>query len=166
MYRLQNFAEVRASQFDAVEFCGSTREMARTLGRCLVDAADLQARLSDVLRPRDDAERTEGTYRLEAVVVEALLVLCHEKRRSVHVSQVAELANLILNRSGELFQLSPKEVGAKMKQVGFRTTRLDSAGRGIYLLSEECARVHKLGREFGVPSLREGLLGCPHCMAT
>jgi len=165
MYRLQNFAQVKSSQFDAPEFCGSTREMARALGRCIVDAADLQARLLDLLKPRDDAERTEGIGRLEAVVVEALVVLCHEKRPSVHVGQVAELANLILSRSGESFQLSPKEVGAKMKQLGLRTTRLDSAGRGIYLLSERCALIHKLGREFGVPTLRKGRPGCPSCNA-
>lgn len=166
MYRLQNFAQVRSSQFDAPEFSGSTREMARTLGRCIVDAADLQARLLDLLRPRDDAERTEGTGRLGAVVVEALVVACHEKRPSVHVGQVAELANAILSRSGESFQLSPKEVGAKLKQLGFRTTRLDSAGRGIYLLTEQCALIHKLGRAFRVPTLCEGLPGCPHCKAS
>lgn len=163
MYRLKHYEQVRSSQFDVPEFCGSTREMARALGRCIVDASDLQARLLDLLKPRDDAERTEGTRRLEAIVVEALVVVCHEKRPSVHVGQVAELANVILSRSGESFQLSPKEVGTKMKQLGFRTTRLDSAGRGIYLLTEQCARIHKLGREFGVPTLRKGRPECTHC---
>jgi len=165
MYRLQNFAQVRSSQFDAPEFCGSTRETARALGRCFVNAVDLQAKVLDLLKARDDAERTEGKGRLEAVVVEALVVVCHEKRPSVHVGQVAELANAILSRSGESLQLSPKEVGAKLKQLGFRTTRLDAAGRGIYLVSERCALIHKLGREFGVPTLREGRPGCPHCNA-
>ena len=165
MYRLQNFAQVRSSQFDAPDFSGSTREIARTLGRCVVDAADLQARLIDLLRPRDDAERTEGTCRLEAIVVEALVVACHEQKRSVRVGEIATLANAILSRSGESFQLSPKEVGGKLKQIGFRTTRLDSAGRGIYLVKEQCARIHKLGREFGAPTLREGRPGCPHCNA-
>lgn len=120
MYRLQNFAQVRSSQFDAPEFSSSTREMARMLGGCIVDAADLQARLLDLLRPRDDADRTEGTGKLEAVVVEALVVACHQKRPSVHVGQVAELAAAILSRSEESFQLSPKEVGTKLKQLGER----------------------------------------------
>lgn len=166
MYRLQDFGQVRSSQFDAPEFRGSTREMARALGRCIVDAPDLQARLLDLLSSRDDAERTEGAGRLEAGVVEALVVACHEKRSSVHVGQVAEIANTILSRSGESSQLSPKEVGAKMKQLGLRTTRLDSAGRGIYLLTEQCAHIHRLGSAFGVPTLREGRPGCPHCKAS
>jgi hypothetical protein len=165
-YRLQNFGQVKSSQFDAPEFSSATREMARTLGRCIVDTADLRARLLDLLRPHDDAERTEGTSRLTAVTAEALVVSCHERRPSVHVAEVAALANAILSRTEESFQLSPKEVGAKMKQLGFRTTRLDSAGRGIYLLKEQCALIHKLGRAFGVPTLREGLPGCPYCKAS
>jgi hypothetical protein len=165
MYRLQNFAQVRSSQFDAPEFSGSTREMARMLGRCIVNAADLHARLIDLLRPRDDAERVEGTRRIEVVVLEALVVACHEKKPSVRVSQVADLANGILTRGGESFNLSPKQVGARLKQLGFRTTRLDSAGRGIYLLKEQCAHIHKLARAFGIPTLHQGLPGCPHCQA-
>jgi hypothetical protein len=166
MYRLQNFAQVRSSQFDAPEFSGVTREMARMLGRCIVDAADLQARLLDLLRPRDDAEWIERTDTLAAIVVEALVFFCHERKPSVHVGEVAEVANAILSRNGEFLQLSPKEVGAKLKQLGFRTTRLGSAGRGIYLLTTQCALVHKLGRAFGIPTLREGLPGCPHCKAS
>jgi hypothetical protein len=163
MYRLQNFGQVKSSQFDAPEFSGSTREMARMLGQCIVNAAELQARLVNLLRPRDDADRVERTCRLEAIVVEALVVACHEQRPSVHVGDVAALANGILSRSGESFQLTPREVGAKLKQLGLRTTRLDAAGRGIYLLKEQCALIHKLGRAFGVPTLREALPGCPHC---
>ena len=166
MYRLKNFAHVKSSLFEAPAFSGSTREIARMLGQCVVNATDLQARLIDLLRPRDDAERTEGTSRLEAVVVEALLAACHEQKRSVRVGEVAVLANAILSRSGETFQLSPKEVGGKLKQLGLRTTRLDSAGRGIYLLIEQCAFIHKLGRALGVPTLRQALPGCPHCEAS
>jgi hypothetical protein len=166
MYRLQNFGSVRSSQFDAPDFSGSTRELARMLGGCIVGAADVQARLLDLLRPRDEAERTESTRRLKAVVVEALVVACHEQKPSVHVGEVSNLANAILSRSEESFQMSPKEVGAKMKQLGFRTTRLDFAGRGICLLKEQCALIHKLGRAYGVPTLRKGRPGCPHCEAS
>jgi hypothetical protein len=57
------------------------------LGRCIVNAPGLQARLVDLLRPRDDADRSEGVGRLEAVVTEALVVVCHERKPSVHVGE-------------------------------------------------------------------------------
>ncbi|MGE5735588.1 MAG: hypothetical protein ACM34E_10910, partial [Acidobacteriota bacterium] len=37
MHRLENFSRVRAADIDAPHFRGSTRELARTLGRCIVD---------------------------------------------------------------------------------------------------------------------------------
>lgn len=163
MYRLQNYSKVKACQFDVPEFCGPARECARTLGRCIVDAPDLQSRLTALLRSQDEAERTESASKLDAVVVEALAVCCHERKPSVHVGEVAALANGILSRGGEVVELSDKQVGGRMKRLGFRTTRLDAGGRGIYLLNGACARIHKLGRAFEVPTVRQDLPGCPYC---
>jgi hypothetical protein len=47
MYRLRNFSEVNDAQFDAPDFVGSTRQLVRTLGRCIVGAPDVQSRLLD-----------------------------------------------------------------------------------------------------------------------
>ncbi len=163
MYRLENYSKVKGCHFDVPEFCGGTRECARTLGRCIVDSSDLRSRLTALLSARDDAERTEGASKFDAVVAEALVVCCHERKPSVHVGEIATLATGILSRSGEFVKLSPKQVGGKLKGLGLRTTRLDSGGRGIYLLKEQCARIHELGRAFGVPTLRDGLPGCPYC---
>jgi len=162
-YRLQNFSKIALSDFDAPDFYGASREMARSLGRCIVDAPELQTKIIDLLQPRNDADHVEGTIRLAAVITEALVVCCHERKASVRVGEVATLANGILSRDGEYIQVNPKEVGAKLKKMGFRTTRLDSAGRGIYLLKEQCAQIHELARSLQVPTLREGLSGCPHC---
>jgi hypothetical protein len=163
MYRVQNYAKVKTSTFDVPEFSGSSRELARSLGACIVDAPDLQARLVDQLRERDQAERSERAGKIESVVVEALLVCCHERHPSVHVGEVSRLVNGILARSAEVVKVTAKQVGTILKRLGFRTERLDAGGRGIYLLNGECARVHRVARAYGVPSLREGLPGCPHC---
>jgi hypothetical protein len=163
MYRLKNYLQVRSCKFQVPEFSGSTQVLASMLGQCIVEDRDLQTHLVELLRSRDDGERVDWTTKLEAVVVEALIVLCHERRSSVHVGRIAELANVIMSRSEESIELTPKVVGAKLKQLGFETTRLDSNGRGIYLLKNACALIHKLGQSFGVPSVRLGLPGCPHC---
>lgn len=162
-YRLRNFSKIALSDFDVPDFYGASREMARSLGRCIVDAPELQTKIINLLQPRNDADQVEGTTRLAAVVTEALVVCCHERKASVRVGEIAALANGILSRNGEFLRVNPKEVGAKLKKLGFRTTRLDSAGRGIYLLKEQCAQIHELARSLQVPTLREGLSGCPHC---
>lgn len=163
-YRLANLQQVRSSVFDAAEFSGTTRELACALGRCVPNSPDLQARILELLTPRDDGERSGGANPFESAIIEALLVACHERKSSVRVGEVAGLANGILGRNGEQVRLGSREVGAKLKQLGFRTARLDGAGRGIYLVREQCAQIHRLGRDLRVPTLREGLPGCPDCV--
>jgi hypothetical protein len=163
MYRLQNYSKVRASEFDIPEFTGATREYVRALGQCLVDASELQARLATSFRSRDDADRTEIACELDAVVVGALVVCCHERKPSAHVGDIATLANGILSLNGETVELTAKQVGRRLKNLGYRTTRLDSRGRGVYLLNAECERIHKHGRALGVEALRQGLPGCGFC---
>jgi len=162
-YRLVHFGKVKASDFDVPEFSGSIRGLARTLGACIVEAPDLQACLVAQLQAHDEAVRLDRVSEIHSILVEALLVCCHERRSAVHVCEIADLANDILSRQGEILRLSAREVGGKLKTLGFRTTRLDSAGRGLYLLGENCKHIHELAKSYGVPSLREGLHGCPHC---
>ena len=154
---------MKASDFDVPEFSGSIRGLARTLGACIVEAPDLQACLVAQLQAHDEAVRLDRVSEIHSILVEALLVCCHERRSAVHVCEIADLANDILSRQGEILRLSAREVGGKLKTLGFRTTRLDSAGRGLYLLGENCKHIHELAKSYGVPSLREGLHGCPHC---
>jgi len=164
MYRLENHSKVKASRFTVPDFCSITGEHARTLGRCIVDAPELQSQLTELLRTRNDAEQTESAGKLDAMVMEALLVCCHERKPSVHVGQIATLVNTILTRDEETLELSAKQVGSRMKKLGFRTVRLDAGGRGIYLLNGECARIHQLVRSFRAAASREHLPGCPHCI--
>jgi hypothetical protein len=165
-YRLMNYGKVKSSNFDVLKFTGATRALARSLGACIVDASDLQARVAALLQNQDEAVRAERAAEIESILLEALLVLCHERRTSVHVGQVARIANAILSRRGESLILSPRETGSKLKGLGFRTTRLDAGGRGLYLLGEIRKQVHKLARLYTVPSLQSGLPGCPDCKET
>ncbi|SRR5713226_3437582 len=165
-YRVTNFAKVRSSDFDMAEFSGPTRELARALGACIVDAPDLNRRLLEILRPYDAAARSSRTTTIACILLEALLMFCHERRESVHVGEVAKIANEILSRRGEALTMNPRETGAKLKSLGFLTTRVDAGGRGLYLLQEDCERIHNSARAHGVPSLREGVPGCPQCQRT
>jgi hypothetical protein len=154
---------VKASDFDVPEFSGSIRGLARTLGACIVDAPDLLTSLVMQLQDHDQAVRLDRVSQIHSILMEALLVCCHERRSDVHVIELAELANDIFSRHGEPLQLSAREVGGKLKTLGFSTVRLDSAGRGLYMLGENCKRIHELGTLYGVPSLKERLPGCPQC---
>jgi hypothetical protein len=152
---------VKMSTFDAPQFCGAIREAARAFGACIVGSPDLQERLVALLRERDEVARLETANSLPGTVIEALRFFCHERKPAVHVREVAEVANLILSRQGE--GVSARKIGTIMKRLGFRTTKLDAAGRGMYLLDGECSRIHQLATNHGLPSLKEQFPGCPYC---
>jgi hypothetical protein len=162
-YRLVHFSRVKASNFDVLEFNGSIRGLARALGACIVDAPALQASLVLRLQTHDEAVRLDRISEIPSILLEALLVCCHERRPAVYVQEIADVANDILSRHDETLKLSARQVGGKLKNLGFRTERLDAAGRGLYVLGENCRRVHELAKIYCVPSLQAGLRGCPQC---
>jgi hypothetical protein len=161
-YRLAHYEEVLTSEFDVSDLTGSTRQIAQGLGACLVNAADLRDRLIAILRDQDESERAEQSAEMSPVL-EALIVVCHERRKDVHVGEIAKLASEILEVRGERIGLSPKEVGSKLKSLGLRTCRLDAGGRGFKLTQEICARIHGAAKAFRVPAIENGLEACPHC---
>ena len=161
-YRLVNYHAVQSSAFDATNLAGPTREVARGLGACLIDAPDLRDRLIALLRDEDESLRMERSAEMSPVL-ESLILFCHERRPAVHVGEIASTASDILSARGEWGALSSKESGNKLKLLGFRTTRLDAGGRGIRLTRDICARIHRTAKAFGVPASEKGLPGCPDC---
>src|SRR5579872_2210643 len=161
-YRLVHYRDVRSSTFDVTDFAGPTREIARGLGACLVDAPDLRDRLIALLQDQDESVRVEQSAEMSPVL-ESLMVFCHERRPSVHVSEIATMASDILSARGEWATLSPKEAGSRLKLLGLRTTRLDAGGRGLRLTREICTCIHRAARAFGAPAAEKGLAGCPDC---
>ncbi len=62
-YREKNLAKVRTSQFDAPEFSSPTREIAASLGSCIVDDTELQARVIGLLRDQEqDSARSSDEF--------------------------------------------------------------------------------------------------------
>lgn len=162
-YRLVNYDNVLQSEFDVTDFTGPTRELARDLGSCLIDAPDLQDRLISLLRDQDESVRTERSAEMSPIL-ESLMVSCHERRPALYVGEIAKTATEILSARGEWTTPGPKEVGNKLKLLGLHTVRLDAGGRGLKLTRTVCARIHQLARDYDVPTaVGKGLPGCPDC---
>jgi hypothetical protein len=164
-YRLKNFRQVRTSKFDAPELSSPAREIARTLGSCVVDDSDLQARVIALLQEHDDGYRVDRSITPQAVVAEAGLFLCHEKKReSAYVGDITTISNGILKGRGETLELDPRAVGHILRAMGLQTKRLGDAGRGIFFLNEIRRKIHRLAWSYGVRSVQNGgIAGCPFC---
>jgi hypothetical protein len=77
-YRVRSLPRTHTSNFQASGFSSEITSIANSLGRCIVDAPELQAELLALLRPLSDHQHAEHIDELGALVIGAALTLCHE----------------------------------------------------------------------------------------
>jgi hypothetical protein len=144
MYRLMNYMHVLNSTFDAAPLTSTVNDLARTLGACVVDDPAQQANMVRLLGKKEKEVHEDCSCDLRVTVLEAMLSLCHQNRESVYVSEVANEANSILERRGELFVMTARSVGCKLRGMGLATGRMGAAGRGMLLTRKIQERIHRL----------------------
>jgi hypothetical protein len=167
MYRLTNFHNAKAPVVDLSELGAPTQDLVRTLMACTIGDTELQSGVVPLLREQDQEIEADRLSAVSSVILEALLFACHDgDRATVQVAELAEITNTIMARRQSALILSPEMVGWELKGLGFRTEPVGSAGKGLRLLEDMRARIHKLAHAYGVWSVRGGPMGlCRHCEA-
>lgn len=164
MYRLVNFRHVMNSTFDPASFAYPINELVRGLAACVVDDPERQRDIVNLLSGKNEQTEQGLSWDLRVTVVEALFSLCHKSdMQSIHVGDVMSAANSILEQRGEMSVMTSRMVGSKLHTLGFTTTRLDSAGRGLQLKNEMRKRIHRAAWDYRVefPALDE--TQCDQC---
>ena len=86
-----------------------------------------------LLKERNEEVRADAecSNYLNEIVVEGMLGFCHEEgKQSVRVREIASAVNSILRAREEMVELSPKQVGNKLRALGLLRS-------GSTLLAEE-----------------------------
>lgn len=160
-YRVINAAKVVNSSFDAT-FLPDIRVVARVLGACIVDDVKLQADLVPLLAKQEEKLSTRRKD-LDATVLEALLLHCHEQQSKIFVRDITKTVHRICKERGERLEVAVEEVGHKLKSLGLLTRRLGSAGRGLKLDQETQALVHERANVYHLISPDYQDEDCHHC---
>src|SRR5207253_2793815 len=107
-------------------------------------------KLMGILKKVNEDAHIDRSMEPEWVVLEAVLVLMHNGRRlsSVLAGQIASLITNVLRRRGETQAMSPRSVGAVLKSIGIKTTRVGSRGRGVILTNRRCEEIHAFAHRF------------------
>ncbi len=161
-YRLCHWAQVARATFDACDLAGSTRAVASVIGSCFPRNRTLQVRVQELLKPQDEDRRFDSACGATAVVLDALLVLCHEGKEKVHVGDVAQTANVILDAREDGYQLEPRRVGEILRPFRLGHSR-DSKGYKFLLSAANQRRIHELGRAHDVPFFKGEIQECDFC---
>jgi len=162
-FRLSQHARVTESQFDCPEFVPEARTLARLFGATVEGEESLQARVRQTVGYLDAEYRERRSLTVEAVLLEAMLVLCHEHQVFVQIVEATELANGILLGRHAGLELSCKAAGGILRnEFGFEPQRR-GPGYAIRLDSRTRERIHALAKAHSVVTLQHSTPKCMLC---
>jgi hypothetical protein len=153
------------SDFSVTGLSPESNAIASALGKCIVDAPELQKQLLSLLAPNSQQEMAERLDDLGTLVVGAAFNLCHTDKTRLLVGEIAHEVNRILRDRGERLQFSAEKVGHKLKKLGLFTQRLGGAGNGLLLDHATQVLLHEMAGTYGLEGLNETdeNLHCPLC---
>lgn len=168
MYRLRNFGQLAPPILDLRELTAPTQELAVSLATCIVGDEKLRSQIIPLLKERDQQIQVDRTTVLESILLEGLLAACHDPQKlNLSVVELTQSVNTIFLGRGEAQQVSPEQVGWRLRAVGLHTAFLSGGRKGLVLAEATRATIHKLAAAYGVRTLRSeiGNRNCRHCPA-
>lgn len=163
-YRLMTLHQVMNSMSEGASSGSAIRDLFRGLAACIVGNSDRATGLMELLKGREQQVIEEISWEPHVTVLEALLSMCHEeKRQSVHVKDVTDASNRILEERGELLEMTSRAVGGKLRSLGLATSRLDAAGRGFVLTREIRQHIHQLALDNRIELPHDEKWSCEEC---
>jgi hypothetical protein len=147
-YSEKNLEKVRRSALEVSGPCSETCSVAYSLGRCIVDAPELQAEVVALLTPHGQQQIADRSDSLEALVAGAALTLCHMGKDQMFVKEIAAEVNRVLEDRGWTLRLNPEKVGHKLKTIGLLTRKLSQIGNGLFLDGATKVRVHEVAASY------------------
>jgi hypothetical protein len=166
MFRLRNYLRRLDVKADLSMLSPRSRDLAAALAGPLVDHPKLQMRLVDLILQQEADVHARHSDEPELLVLEALFLRCHsDPRFFTTVGDVAAGLNKLLESRGERRKFEPRAVGPILRQLGFATSRIGSAGIGIEWNKKTLFHVHDQMERYAIP-LEEFTLptqGCTLC---
>lgn len=164
-YLFENHKKTENYDTDLSSLDASLRGAASTLTASLPHDAEFRAQTIDALKMQYAAMRCNRWTDIDVVLVEALLFFIHEGcKEAVYVGEMGNAGEKTLAGRGETLRLAPKNVAARLRDLGLKTEDRDKRGYR-YLLTQAFSRqVHELGRALDVPSMQDGQQRCEQCV--
>jgi hypothetical protein len=163
-FRLTRHQAIAHSQYDAPSYAYNARMVVRTQGATFEGEPAVQSRVAAALAAADESEKVEQSQTPAAIVVEALLALCHQKKQTAQMDEVAKVVNAIFDGRYAEIKLSPEQVGIIVHRKLALLARRKGPGRFLDFDHATCAHIHRLAAEHHVRTLlAPPTINCPLC---
>lgn len=126
-----------------------------------------QNRVFELFKPQGELRHLEVLSSKANVVLDALLVACHQGKSAVYVGEITEKVNGNLQLQGESYRLKPRGVGPVIRSFQLPTEPRDSQGCKLVLTRAVKQKIHELGRSHDVMFFQQpGIHPCEFCRPT
>jgi len=164
-YMLDNHKNSGNYDADLSALDASLRETARMLITSMPGDAEFCVEAISALKTQHAAMRCNRWTDIDVVLIEALLFFLHEGiKEAVYVGEVGSAAESIFTGRGERLQLAPKNVAARLRDLGLKTEDRDKRGYRFLLTQAFSRQVHELALALDVPSIQDGQHRCEQCV--
>jgi hypothetical protein len=150
-FRRMNLRRAQQVRFDASDLAYPLRELAQSLAAATPDDADMRSQVIEVLQEEDNEIRSALWTDLSTTLIEAVLVVCHEKKEFVYIGELAEIAEEIRMRRGEEAHVDPGAAGTGLKLLGFSKEKRNEGGIRLRITPDVCDRANQLAKDLGLP---------------
>jgi hypothetical protein len=155
-FRRTNLAAAQGVHFDATNFSRPLRDLAQSFALVTPDDPELQASVFALLREEDTESRSSKWIDPNVVAVEAVLTAWDEAPGgAVYVSELSDIAKVLLNGRGVDSPLDPGSFGKHLKILGFVTEPRDARGKKLRLTEAVHNRALQLAQDLGAPEIEE-----------
>ncbi len=163
-YRFANYGKVHASQIDCPIGEYAIREAINGLAACTPECPDLQAEVVGIAVQEAAEARQARWTEPPILLIESLLMECHGSTDSaLYCGKLADAMSTMSSARGVERIFRPNQAGSLIRRLGFTPEERDRQGVRLRLTEDVRRRVHKLARDFGVPSIDIRIPGCAHC---
>jgi len=162
-YRMTHHKEVREQEVDCSAFVPEMREEARTWLAPIYDCPELTKPVfEEILRQSREAAGARF-FDPRCVVAEVALFFCHKPgTKHFFIGELAEKVNVLLTGRHEESNLSAKQVGLVLRELGVHGERV-AEGYKVGLTDVVRQRVHQLAFDYRVLSAEDGVRRCRFC---
>jgi len=162
-YRMTYREKVRERKVDCSAFVPEMREEARTWLAPICDCPELtKSVFEEILRQSREAAGTRF-FNPRCVVAEAALFFCHKPdTKHFFIGELAEKVNALLAGRHEESNLSAKQVGLVLRELGVHGERV-AQGYKIGLTDAVRERIHQLALDYRVLSVEDRVRRCRFC---
>lgn len=163
-YFLSNAKSVRSTEVDVAGLPVPLCELGLSLAMCTPNSRSLQRETIGALKTANDLDLFTNYTDTDCIIIEAMLALCHDKRKEVYVGEVAHTAETILAGRGDPTKLEPRLVGSRLRQLGVKSEPQRTKHGHRYLFRPDLrVLLHRLAYRLYVPTVQVGTMLCPDC---